>query len=377
MMRGAVTVGRFPRAVPASETALEAAANALSSGQSASFTGPPTAISSFGISWQNKTAYWDRYRNEFHFMAKSQNGGPAKHFIYAESSHSWRATTLDLVPDELAQTGHIWNVTFDHLRGDYYYLDFPQTEYVRYMDRLIEDGDGTTNNPWQTTSAPSTFTLRSQNGEAGVAFHPNLFGQGDPGLIVWCGTRLAAWRRADNSWTLMDSYGGSASDYWAVQNCTSVYIPGLDKLVFGTGKRSSDFRTKFMVVSAGSGGALATNQPPMVDAAQLTPDSTHPPPVVSRTSAGLPWGKMVLDPADDSRVLILEAGPKQSGLRVWSSDDAASTWSLEAYTHPFHDLPWTGDDAGAWTLGCCDTYGVLWGMAYDGSTSQSILWSPG
>jgi hypothetical protein len=335
----------------------------LSAGQHTTFAGPPTAIGQYGISWQNKTAYWDRYRKEFQFMAKAQGGGAASHWIYSEASGAWRSTTLDLVP---GQAGHIWNVAFDEKKGNYYYLDFDTNNFVRKMDRGTENGQGSANNPWTRTSTATGFNLRISKPESGPGYHPNLYGQGDGGLIVWCGRTLAAWRESTDTWELMASYG-SSSVYYVKQNCAEVYIPGLDKLIIGSGKRSGVLQDDFMVVSAGNNGSLATMQPPTY---------VGPIPVVGQTSGHLPWGKLVLDPNNNSRVLILEAGPQRSGLRVWSSVNAGQSWKLEPYDHPFNNLPWTGGDAGAWTVGSCTTHGVLWGMAYDGSTSQSILWKP-
>lgn len=341
-----------------SETgSLSEAANALGTGQFTTFTGPPTAIGRYGISWQHVSAYWDAFRNEFHFMAKAQGGGSASHWIYSESDGVWRATTRNLVP---GQAGHIWNVSFDHDRGDYYYFDFPHTNYVRRMDRGIEAGQGGANSPWKMTSSPG-YDMRSQNGEGAIGFHPNLYGQGDGGLIVWCGTKLQAWRRRTNTWDLMHSFG--SGPYWGNQRGGSVYVPGLDVLMLGTGIRHQNF----MAVSAGSNGSLSSMQPPLRSA---------PIPQEGSINNALPWGKTVIHPADRTRVLLLEAGPKRSGLRVWATRDGGQSWSIESYTHPFHNLPWTDNDAGHWTVGSVPSYDILWGMAYDGNRSESILWKP-
>lgn len=342
---------------PASQ--LASAAASLSAGQYTTFLGPPTNIGQFGISWQAVTAFWDANNREFQFMAKAQSGGAASHWIYSETSHAWRYTTLSLVP---GQTGHIWNVSLDYGTGDYYYLDFPLTgNFFRRMRRSVEAGAGDANSPWIVTSSPA-FDIRDGSAETGIGFHPNLYGSGDGGTLLWGVGDMAAWRKSTDTWTEMQHYGGGS--YWGSGGSGSgCYIPGLDKLLIGTGSTKQNF----IVVSAGSGGALATNTPPLVAA---------PIKVFGSTTASLPWGKLVLHPSNSSKVLILEAGPKNAGLRVWSSVDAGTNWTLESYDHPFYNLPWTGNDAGAWTVGSVPTYGVLWGMAYNGTTTQSILWKP-
>lgn len=344
--------------VSAVTSTLGVAANALSAGQYTTFLGPPTAVGQFGISWQAATAFWDVTNREFQFMGKAQSGGAASHWIYSESLHAWRYTTLSLVP---GQTGHVWNISLDRDTGDYYYLDFPLSQFIRRMVRSVEAGQGSTNSPWTVTSTPA-FDIRDGSAETGIGFHPNLYGAGDGGVILWGVGDMAAWRKSTDTWTEMQHYGGGS--YWGSGGSGSgCYIPGLDKLLVGTGSAKQNF----LVVSAGSGGALATNTPPLVAA---------PIKVFGSTTASLPWGKLVLHPSNSSKVLILEAGPKSSGLRVWSSIDAGTSWTLESFSHPFHSLPWTGDDAGAWTCGAVPEYGVIWGLAYNGTTTQGMLWKP-
>lgn len=350
-------------------SALATAAGGLSAGSWTTFTGPPTAIGTFGISWQGVTAWWDAGNLEFQFSAKAQSGGAYSHWIYSAATDSWRSTTTDLIPGAL---GHVWNVGFDINTGDYYYLaQNASEEFVRYMDRSAEAGAGQTNSPWTQTATATPDDIRGGSPEGCVHFHPNLYGSGDGGLILWGLTFMSAWRQSTDTWTRLAGYGGSASPYWSQSNGGGIYLPGYDRLVMGTGFSASAQSPRFMVVEAGSGGSLEANSPNF---------ALHSPPaavekVINSTSAALPWGKLVVDPANDSRLMILEAGPPH---RVWTDTSGGEgPWALESYTHPFAaNLPLSSGDAGSWTVGHCLTYGVLWGMAYNGTTSQSILWKP-
>jgi hypothetical protein len=354
------------------QSALETAAASIGPDEWTFFTGPPTDIGKFGISWQAATAFWDHTHKEFQFMAKAQGGGAGSHWIYSEASDSWRATTRDIVP---GSANHIWERGFDHDRGDYYFHGHLLNGQVKVMERSVEAGAGTANSPWKNLSmSPPTSPTASPEG--GVDFHPNLYGQGDGGVVFSRACARHAWRRSTDTWETFPGhsyYGGGK--WWSHTNAAGQYLPGFDRLVVGTG---SDRYGYYPLVGydAGSGGSLNPAGPIYLGNPPVT--------IRGSTSNSLPWGKLVVHPANDSCLMILEAGPPN---RVWvnmiggagvdSEDGNSNGWVLESYTHPLYDnLPLADGDAGSWTLGHVFDYGVIWGMAYSGSESKSVLWKP-
>ena len=344
-------------------TKLSEAVAPLKAGQWVAFEGPPKAIGYYGISWQAATAFGDAQNREFHFMAKMQGGGAASHWIYAETTHTWRSTmeNLSISLKGHALPGHIWCRSFDPTTGDYYYMDATMSSnFVRYMRRSVEAGQGSKNSPWTTTSKPE-FTARFGHHEE-IGYHPNLFGPGDGGLVLCGGSRLSVWRKKTDTWEiLMDKCLG---DY-RMQAGGGQYLPGFDRLILG------GYGKKFMLVDAGKDGKVATEKPKIEEA---------PIRVFGGTSGHLknePWGKLIVHPNDDKRLMILGPMPDY---KVWTNakGGTAEGWVEEAYTHPFttENVPMTGGDWGAWTCGTVSTRGVLWAMAYDGKTSKSILWKP-
>jgi hypothetical protein len=68
------------------------------------------------------------------------------------------------------------------------------------------------------------------------------------------------------------------------------------------------------------------------------------------------------------------------GYKVWTNPTGGTSdgWVEEKFKHPFtsKNLPMTGGDWGAWTSGSVSTHGVVWGLAYNGRESKSVLWKP-
>jgi hypothetical protein len=345
-----------------SGSALAEAASRLSPGEWVAFKAPP-AVGPFGISWQNRTGFWDSSRHEFHFMAKAQSGGAASHWIYSEATDSWRSTGSDVSP---GQAGHIWVVTFDHTDdpGDYYYLDFDASDFIRYMDRSVEAGIGNSSHPWRKTSSAS-FSV--QNGSSrpstSIGYHPNLFGSEDPGILVFGVTTLSAWRKSTNSWLSLATYGSSSSQYFNRRSAPSVYIPGYDRLIMGTGVANTQ---ECLLLDAGSGGEVATGSLEFEGA----------PTRIVGTASQSNDSQLSIDPRDDSTVILLES----SGDRVWTNATGGTEdgWRLEPFAHPFwQNLPVNPNDYGSWTCGAIPEYGIMWGLASYADGGGSILWRPG
>jgi hypothetical protein len=364
----AVSVGKTFSVSPAADgllytgllptTALSIAVSDLGPGESVSFTPPPVGAGINGISWQGATAYWsDIAGGEFSFMSKAQQFNNPNHWIYSESADAWRQTG-----PLAADNGHIWMHSHDAATGDYYYMDYNgDFRYVRIMNRSVEAGQGATNSPWQQTST-APFELRSSDNIVGdLGWHPNLYGPGDGGLLVWAfsgGTfayQLSAWRKQTDTWELNGSLVGAGENNAG----SGRYLPGWDRFLIASGRSRELF-----LMEAGSGAALAAN-----------PSGFEVPPV--RVGAETTQhGKLVVDPRNQSNLLLLGAQTSQ----VWTNTTGGTTagWQLAPFTHPFLSLPNdTSIDAGSWTCGDVPKYGVVWGMGRGGSTRDSILWRPG
>lgn len=336
---------------------LSVKAKSIKNGEWALFIGPPKEIGAYGISWQAATGFWDTKNQEFQFMAKMQGGGAAQHWIYSEERNEWRATLEPI----LKQPGHIWARSFDYETGDYYFMDgISSSSFLRVMRRSIEGGEGMVNDPWKETKK-SEIKIRLSN-EPDIGYHPNLFGKGDGGIVYWDAGQISVWRKKTDTWEVLMKcrYG---SDYHNTGRGAGQYLPGYDLLVLGTGKKGN-----FMIFEAGSSGQVFSREPKL---------EKSPIKVVGGTNDHLPWAKLVVHPGDDKTLLLLGPGPD---FKVWSNDKggAESGWIEETWSHPFtpENLPMTGGDWGAWTCGSVFTHGVIWGLAYDGKITKSILWKP-
>ena len=337
-----------------SGSSLETAAAALSPGGWS--LDPITwnaSNSEFDISWQNtNTAHWDKFRREFHYSGKAQNGGSAKHYIWDEQTETFRATSLNIAPGKL---GHMWGCSFDSFKGDYYYIEQDaqpnHTETIRYMDRSVEAGQGTTNSPW-TQLPDAGFELIDSNNQVYPHYHPNLMGPGRPGLYVGASFRPAYFDITNQTWAEVSAPAGFARD-------PGFYIPGRDIVI--------------------AGHATIANQACIIRAGEYddtTPDQFTTP--IRIDTQGLSdFGKIVVHPNDDSVILLLQA----KGNNVWSSVNDGQTWvdetATSGMTHPFwdnftHRHP---TDAGGWTAFEIERYGVIMALgSHNGG--GSMLWKP-
>lgn len=338
----------------------------LKPGQWVEFDGPPKSIGSYGISWQGTTGFWDAKRREFQFMGKGQGGMKATHWIYSEADHAWRGTLKGLIfgGGKRALPGHVWSRSFDATTGDYYFMDcINRSKFFRFMTRETEAGKGSESKPWKESSKPE-FRFHVSHTEE-IGFHPNLYGKGDGGVIVWGGLGIAAWRKKTNTWQSIMKY--ASGNYHGSTDGCGQYLPGFDRLVMGTGSG----KRRFMLIDAGKDGKLAEGKPRL---------EKSPIFICGKTSGMLkkaPWGKLVVHPSNDKGLVILGPMPDY---KVWTNTTGgtADGWKVAKHKHPFtkENLPMTGGDWGAWTCGSVSTHGVIWAMAYDGKTSKSVLWKP-
>jgi hypothetical protein len=356
-------------------SSLKTAADSLSAGQFA--LDPitmPAELARFDISWQNRTAFYDDERREIQFMGKAQTGGSAKHWIYDEETDVWRQTSGDVTPDQL---GHIWLVTFDHETGDYYHIEQQPTSgmefTVRYMDRSVESGQGSTNSPWTTLpSAASRIWSFSHTPNTGICIHPHLFGPGRKGLFCFGVDRVSAYNLIDGTWTHL---GDPGSPYKLRRNSATLYIPGQESILIGGSKDADTEGDLNFGWPKGAQNALGAALPTQFTGIGL--------PLVIAGGAGLEYCHVCIDPTNNRNAMLLERTGSQ---RVYISSDGGATWTLQPYTHPFWteftSRSWNNSgDGGSYTVCSIPRYGVILGMSSDDGggpgSGHCILWRPG
>lgn len=345
-------------AVPV-DTQLAAAAAALSPGEGVSTVdgslfaelSNSDQASTLDVQWQTVSLFHDPIHRELQYMGKPASGQSLehRHYIFDEATNVWRTTGTGLFPG----TGHIWTASFDSVAGDYYFHRWSDDD-IRVMTRATEG--------WSET-APSLSPLQLGGSNAGpacaLAWHPNLFGPDDGGLVSYGQFRILAWRKATNTWSELASYS-DGSPYHAHQGGQGVYLPGFDRVVMGTGNEDG---APLVGVAAGSGGvpgSVSNLGAPPIGVFGGGGDSNH--------------GMFVVHPADSSRLLMLEDLGEH---RVWSSLDGGETWTLASYNHPFHSLLSNIDD-GQWTIGSIPLYRVVIALTsgHGGGGPQVALWRP-
>lgn len=355
-------------------SALAQGAAALGPGEWADSIAMPPDTQEWDISWQNRTGFYDEARREIQYMGKPQAsaGGENRstHHVYDEDSDAWRTVSSVVTPSAL---GHIWCVTFDHDKGDYYHLqqqpnqgDFDNTRTLLRYDREADS--------WgQLPQADFDVWNNSSTPNSGPVFHPNLLGPGRPGIYCSGNDVLSYFDVSAQTWTMVvgdilyhPTYGGDGSGGW--RHNSSLYVPGLDLALFGSGERGYiGGEPHCLIIEAGG----ADNPEPPVRSLPVAVDN-----LASGVSAN-----MLLDPTDPSRstIMLLERG----GNRVWTSDDprsGAQSWTLQPYTHPlWTDNPYRigdSDHAGSWTCCSLPRYGVVLGMGTQNG-GGTVMWRPG
>jgi len=349
---------------PVGARELSADAGQLNPGESLFSINLPSNIIRFDISWQNRTAFWDDTNRELQFMGKAQGGGAARHFIYNEAARTWRSPDLNVTPGKV---GHIWTATFDHTDnpGDYYHVEDEhraspsRTRTIRRYRRSTDT--------WSDVATASFDIWSTDSPNPGACYHPNLMGSGRPGVFAYSSVRFAWWDKQNNTWSQGANFGLSAP-YGDRNHNSSVYIPGHDIAFFGSGRD----RSLHGIVIPSAYGANPDSTP------QLVP---LPVSIQSDTGSG---AHMLIDPRNDRTVMLLE----RRGSRVWTNSNvpgttSASQWVLEPFSHPFWDnLPVSRNDGGSWTPCSIPRYGVVLGLASNGSANNdgvngTVMWRPG
>lgn len=341
---------------PTSGLLLSEAASSLQAGGSVSFT-ENTLQHSYDIQWQVQTIWYDNNRRELQYMGKpaSSQSENYSHYIYDESSDTWSTTGQSLFPG----LGHVWNVTFDPVNGDYWFRKY-NSNVLYWFDR----SDGT-RGTWKQTASQSSPALNSGNANfAAMGWHPNLFGPGNPGLFIWAVFRFFAYNLSTRTFSVMSPSDFSGSGpYWNRPNGQALYVPETDQLICFA--KDSGNGHPAILVDAGAGASSDV----LTDGFVRT--ASQPPIQVFGGGGTSNHGHVVNHPNNANRLLLLD---EHGTSRVWESSDKGQSWQLQSYTHPFQEMH--NRSSGEYTVGIISEYGVVIGMTSNENGGETILWKP-
>lgn len=339
-----------------SGVSLAEAAGNLSAGGSVQFT-KNTLQRKHDIQWQVQTIWYDSIRGELQYMGKpaSSQSEDYSHYVYDESSNSWWTSGQSLFPG----IGHIWDVTFDPVNGDYWLRKYNQN-VLRWFDR----SDGV-NGSWKTTVEQTSPALNGGNANfAAMGWHPNLFGPGNPGIFIWAVFRFFAYNLVTQQFSVLTpSNFPSSSPFWNRSTGQALYLPDRDQLICFAQNAGNGHPAILVDAGAGNSADIVTED--------LVRTISAPPIQVYGGGANSNHGHVVRHPDNPNRLLLLE---EHGSSRVWRSDDYGDSWQLENYTHPFQAMDNWSD--GEYTVGTIEKYGVVIGMTSNSTGGETVLWRP-
>lgn len=330
-------------------SALETAAAALSAGQRSTSLGDSglTSDALFTIQWVNRFHY-DHANARAHLLGKNaaSQGRERSNCMYDAGSNRW---TCDVFGGD--ETGHVYeSFAYDPALDTVYSGRWGSSptpiQTWRYGSDLSSWGT-TSTAPWAFSNTNSTQPV--------LCWHPNLFGQGDGGLIaihLISGTnvQLVAWRRSTNAWSTiagsLHSAGSGASQHGAIEYVRSA---GHAVATFALGDT--------FTIGAGNAGSSAS-------AVRMQ----NPPMPCRHAGGGNNVGILIDDPRGAAGPYILEKGGSN---RVWKW--LSGSWSLRSYTHPFPYGSATDDTN--WTVASLYPLGVFWARG-NRTSEPSMLWRP-
>lgn len=335
-------------------TSLAIISKALEPGAYVDFEQQPRGPTTQGLAWQISW-YYDRARKRAHLLYKAANQNDSwRHSIYDELANSGAGAWLDggLTAGSINLPGHIYgNSTLDEATGDVY-LQTHANAYARRWTAATGQWDFTT----------SAFDAGSISWPInGIVWHPNLYGEGDGGL-VWTAyfgstsARLRSWRKATNTWDDLGTYSRSNAGN---KHGGGAYFEAIDKVMTGHCETGlSDTLNETIIVTPGN--------PPTHAVGTLPPVS-----VATGGSTTQGKGALVQHPRDATKMMMVQRqsiDPPYGGQNTWLTADGLN-WTTGP-SHPW-DFPESRivcsipeDDQG--------NYGVLWMIG----PTKSILWKP-
>jgi len=321
---------------------LATLATQLSAGESADFPqGRQSAFNTATLEWQSN--FYHDYANQVvHLLGKPANANSSwQHQYFSIADSRWTNITNSSGIGGWSYYGHIYgNTAFDETTGDLY-----QTVGI--------DGSSDSEKAWHFRSSTQswdrraprsgTFTSTALNDTCnGAAWHPNLFGPGDGGLVVDQQVVTLYWRKSTD--TMYEQ--GHSTDAYGRKEGIGIYWPARDVAIVG----GSTGDALAMVAPNGGQRPVRTtlNRPPITTSGQ--------------SSLGSNFGSLHVHPGNPNKLLLVET----VGRRAWTSTDG-NNWTRIA-DHPFNRIPRVVCSLRS-GLGC------LWAVGNDGG-NFSQLWKP-
>jgi hypothetical protein len=345
-----------PQVYDTSSNALIVSAASLSAGQSATTIGGVSGVgltsAALGsIQWVNRFFYHHERRSAYLFgkYQNNVNNGQRHLMVYGANANSWTSSSgFEIGGDE---AGHIYeSVAFDPATATLYTGRWNTNFIYRWTvgdaleswTQVAEYGSH-----WAQTGAPVNRPM---------AWHPNLFGVGDGGLVIWrnisqsVDMELLTWRKRTGTF---HSITGTQFNATADTNAsTCEYVRAYDA-VFASHANGNTYR-----INAGSAGVLAS--PVQI---------TNPPIRCTYIGGGSSGGILIDDPRGLGGPYILAKGTGNGS--VWKYENGA--WVAKTYTHPFPTA--AAGNGTLWAVASCYPLGVF--KCRPGSTSAlPILWRP-
>lgn len=322
-------------------TVLEDAIAALQPGDAADVPdGQQSAFTEADLSWQS-AFHHDDLHGLIHLMGKPANTNMAwKHQAYDIGANTWGVISSG----QWNNPGHIFGATaLDHETGDLL--------QVRGGAHKGSTADQYRRAGWwqhaaqawgYTTSDILPVTLPMESHSSGAAWHPNLYGAGDGGLVWANPTRTYFWRKSTGV-----SESVAHGDIGRSPG-VGVYWPHLDAVIVG----GAFGKPLGMVVVGGI---------PVVMLLAVPPISTMARPL----TYGEIFGSLHVSPSDPSKMQIIE---RSAGYRVFETSDGLDWQEVGQHafqtTSPFAVCSLRGD------------LGAYWAVGRKGAAHYSKLWRP-
>lgn len=327
-----------PVQIISASSTLAVACAGLSSNQSVSFTNQ-SAMNGAALAWQ-AAFYHDAVNGRIHLTGKPANADAAWSYQYYNiATDSWvSGGSLGW-----SHSGHIYgNFTMDYDTGDLY--QGVGSYYLGLHRYRLSSG-------WDVIS---DMFISGRNNEIpnGGAFHPNLFGAGQPGVVYDNELDHNFW----NKTTGVVTHTAHGGQLYGKKEGEGVYWPAKDAVYVGSGDANSPGGTAGGYIAKIAPGPVVTqvaNKPPI-----RWHGGSH------LDGSGL--GSIHVHPGNPDKLLLLET----AGSRAWTTTDMA-TWT-QVGNHPFTVAPRVLCSLRA-NLGCMWAVGRTDG---GGEIQYSALWRP-
>lgn len=356
------------------DSPLAKACAALAPGESAEF--PQGAQSEFtraDLSWQT-CFHHDERHGLIHLMGKPANANRSWHHqIYAIAENRWTVAGRGMWNNY----GHIFGAfTMDHATGDLFVwrggMNSPRNDHYRRAAWWKYETKEWGYTPVDIFDGP---LISHPNGSA---WHPNLYGRGDGGLVLDMSTHTLFWRKSNNAVESIphprDAFGNMLG--------VGVYWPARDAVIVGGSPRGArrwsggEGSWKDLLDTAESGPGTLLKVTPNGGRTPRVEELPRPPIVLAgdsplepglyehvRKQTGGRFGSLHVHPGNPEKLLIVET----VGPGAWTSEDGATWKRIE--DHPFTAIPRVICSLRA-------GWGALWAIGKDRERNTSTLWKP-